>query len=149
MNNEEWKDGLPGVDYDRLMETAKRWDTEDYGYIGIGISGNIWFTNNFDCDGSRYFNKRQFEKIFGPIKKREPKPGEVWLVEGVPCITCGISQPMRLDGSYFATNDIRKMEYAAPSVKAYYARELLDEGGLMSVFDHLNLLTKAARLDEE
>jgi hypothetical protein len=59
---------------------------------------------------------------------------------------------MRLDGKYSATNDVNKMEYAAPDVKSYIARELYHAGRNepMSKSTRVWLNTKdAARLDEE
>ncbi len=147
MAKEEWNDGLPGVGVVcEVHMSGDEWqqgkcvghdsiNTVNVAVVRIGADTYIAFTT----------------KCLRPIKKREPKPGEVWMILNNPCVFRDSPNEFKfvqLGGK--ESFDIKiKHEYAAPSVKAYIARELLNEGNLMGVFDHLNLLTKAARLDEE
>lgn len=68
------------------------------------------------------------------IKKRNPQPGEVWTNDGEPHIYgCAVRGSggygfIGLNGtSAYADSYSDQFEYAAPSVQAYYARELLSE----------------------
>ena len=51
------------VDALKLRKRAKRWNTEDYGYICMDDDGRVYFSNEIDCDGVRYWNKRSLDKL--------------------------------------------------------------------------------------
>lgn len=44
----------------KLIDYAEAWDVEWYGYVGITFDNRLIPTNNLDCDGHRYFNKKTF-----------------------------------------------------------------------------------------
>ena len=155
----EWKDGLPGVGVECEFKSPGSHFAENFvwcKYHGTLVNGEGLIIEHLKTHPTLTCVDSYDPALttFRPIKKREPKPGEVWLVEGVPCVTCNISQPMRLDGKFFATNDINKMEYAAPDVKSYIAREILKDLPDTSLpssayLNVLNRIEQAARLDEE
>ena len=143
MNNEEWKDGVPDVGVVCEFPT----NGGDYDTCEVkGVNGvDAWIHN--DVIGHKIVRIN----ILRPIKKREPKPGEVWLVESVsePGMVlvnckrlCGITS-----GVVFLP-DGRATKFLAPDVKSYIARELLKEEET-SKFGPLGVTKKAARLDEE
>ena len=149
MNN--WKDGLPGVGVE-----CEVWAHSDTWIEGLSI-----YHDTIDGDVKVAVVKIHHDtympfsaKCVRPIKKREPTPGEVFESPcGTALVISDYGAVCLSDGAYLTPQDMadknRIFTYAAPDVKSYIARELLDEGNLMSVFDHLNLLTKAARLDED
>jgi hypothetical protein len=51
----------------RLIEYAEKWDCEQYGYVAIDYKGALIRTNNIDCDGMRYFNKKTFIKYIDRV----------------------------------------------------------------------------------
>ena len=155
----DWKDGLPGVGV--VCE----------GYISVSpapafkwVTVEILKNTGFECavyneDTGRLSWCDQFR----PIKKREPKPGEVWLCGSlqVPCVmsNTGDLYPfplIELNGSNSFPIDASGLEYTAPSVKVHIARELLrdaksktEDSGQAINTEGWKLLKQEARLDEE
>ena len=150
MANEEWDDGLPGVGV--VCEArGVMYDRWEKCTIACFYKESVWFEV-----GSVMVTDALENVEFRPIKKREPKPGEVWLVDGKPTVFQGsdygpVMFPfVRLDGKdAYGTDSGFIEEYAAPSVKSYYAREFLklqEEQDRCYVRD---IVKEAARLDEE
>ncbi len=155
MNNEEWNDGFPGVG---VMCTWHQNKGDKKGKeCVIEWTDGEWFT----VRNMNSFKTVQVIRnvIFRQIKKREPKPGEVYLnIGGNPCVFRDTTDRFKLvclDGS--DSFPMRAcMEYAAPSVKSYYARELLadakhktETSGQAINTEGWEPLKQAARLDEE
>lgn len=59
-----------------MRKKAMNWDAEDYKYMTVSLHGKVLFANNLDCDGDRYFSKKQFEKLFGRILTEEDRAVE-------------------------------------------------------------------------
>ena len=81
------------------------------------------------------------------IKQREPKPGEVWTLRCYAYLIHEFSGDFyqSLSGREYCKSDNQVLEYAAPSVESYYAREFLqrrNDGPLTCT-----VLQKAAQLD--
>ena len=51
----------------KLVEYYDSWDEEDYGYVDLTLDGKLIRTNNLDCDGGRYFNKKTFAKYINNL----------------------------------------------------------------------------------
>ena len=49
-----------------LINKAKSWDRERYGYIVMDWKGAVYFSNNIDCDGCRYWH---YNSYLGFIEK--------------------------------------------------------------------------------
>jgi hypothetical protein len=47
----------------RLLKAAKKWDTEDSRYLCLGWNNAVYFSNNIDCDGTRYWSRKGFAKF--------------------------------------------------------------------------------------
>lgn len=96
------------------------------------------------------------------IKQREPRPGEVWLVGGMPQNASVVIQNRSGDMDMLSLRSlclwninaegVIEAVYAAPSVKAYIARQMLGcvngmhNASPLSVYE---AITKAAQLGEE
>lgn len=50
------------LDYDRLVAAYRNWNTEEHKYMVVGFNGNVFFSNDIDCNGYRYFSKPAFTK---------------------------------------------------------------------------------------
>ena len=48
---------------ERLLKVAEKWDTEDSKYLCLSFSNAVYFSNELDCDGARYWNRKSFEKF--------------------------------------------------------------------------------------
>ncbi len=48
---------------DNLILESEKWDQEDHKYICLGIKDQVYFTNNLDCDGGRYWSRFSFEQF--------------------------------------------------------------------------------------
>ncbi len=142
----EWRDGLPGVGVECDIEFigGNTYRKGKITYIGDGVG----------CyrHDDHEFTFARTSVIFHQIKKREPKPGEVWLAGAlfVPCIMTDVDNAypiIELDGSNSFGLDAANLEYAAPSVKAYIAREILERHNAGE--SGIGVLAEYARLDEE
>ncbi len=146
----EWKDGLPGVGVECEVKGI---EALDHDYIACTISSitKHCFIADAKVGGEVCGHIRNFR--FRPIKKREPKIGEVWLAGSLrgPCIMSDIDGKypfVELDGSNSFPLDATNLTYAAPDIKSYIARELLKDTNHKDEFV-LCVLKDAARLDEE
>lgn len=91
------------------------------------------------------------------IKQREPKPGEVWVHAQDPNLVFVVTHQRNWtelgSGEYDLFHEHHALGYAAPSVKAYYARELLDDvhswAGHTRDYNLYEKIKKAAQLEEE
>jgi len=88
------------------------------------------------------------------INQREPKPGEVWTLRGYAYLIHEFSGDFyqSLTGREYCKSDSQVLEYAAPSVEAYYARKFLNEskvdlGNNENIGGLLRAVHKAAQLD--
>jgi hypothetical protein len=149
MNNEEWKDGLPGVGV----------VCECYTTDGAGMfkwqKGEVLKCLDGECAVVVESSLLRWCDQFRPIKKREPQPGEVWATRGQFVLITTETNSMEvgyvfLDGANLHVSDVRfdDMTYAAPDVKSYIARELLKDTNHKDEFVFC-VLKDAARLDEE
>ena len=145
MNNEEWKDGLPGVGAEcerKGQGTLDKFQTvKILGYHGYEVA---YVYEDEIC------TSLISDSTFRPIKKRDPQPGEVWLVDGDPCLFQKHDDGypfVTLDGMNAKSTLCTTKEYAAPNVKSYIARKLMwSTRGSRA----LAMAVKyAARLDEE
>jgi len=50
-------------EFKALLVKSCSWRTEDYKYICLGLSGNTYFSNDLDCDGTRYWSRKSFDKF--------------------------------------------------------------------------------------
>ncbi len=144
----EWENGLPGVGVECDIEFigGNTYRKAEITYIGDGVG--CYRHDDHELTFART------SVIFHPIKKREPKPGEVWLCGSlqVPCVmsNTGDLYPfplVELNGSNSFPIDASGLEYAAPSVKAYIAREILERHNAGE--SGIGVLAEYARLDEE
>ena len=144
-----WKDELPGVGVvceGRISVSP----APTFKWVIVEILKNTGFECAvYDEDSGRL----SWCDEFRPIKKREPLVGEVWLAGAlfVPCIMTDVDNAypiIELDGSNSFGLDAANLEYAAPSVKAYYARELLEVVSI-AIADPTGPIREAARLGEE
>ncbi len=89
------------------------------------------------------------EELEYRIKQRDPNYGEVWLIGSAktPCVfrdTDNNYKFVRLDGYTSYTTEL-SLEYAAPSVEAYYAMKWNADTDDMDIHDKLDHLLGLAK----
>ncbi len=152
---QDWEDGLPGVG--EVVEWSVQPECNNKIRVRAYDGEDFWV--EFIATGGSYVGK--IKGSFRPIKKREPKSGQVFTVdgnEGWICINDG-EKYSSLDGDDVITESdaiLFKLEYAAPDVKSYITRKLLkdaksktEDSGQAINTEGWKLLKQAARLDEE
>ena len=148
----EWKDGLPGVG-DECEYTFSGDNDWRKGVCVAHYEEQAVMVDLEDRGAACCIIQR-----LRPIKKREPKPGEVWAVRGRPALyspgvgSCYEFYELNGDNAWSTADEGKHAEYLAPSVKAYIARELYHAGrnDCMTKSTRVWLNTQeAARLDEE
>lgn len=127
----QWEEANPGV--------AKHWvkggevevKNEHSGWI---VARSKYMQDMIDC--SEYWEFR--------IKQREPQPGEVWINDNTPALITSKGFVWLTNNNYMECDFLTHVpcaEYAAPSVTAYYARELYEaacdngEGEMQALHD--------------
>ncbi len=155
MPNSVWKDGLPGVGVVCEYKSSKG---KEYKKCTLSVIGEKYALAS--TNGNNEFPLCLSTTSFRPIKKREPKAGEVWLIDGNPTVFQASAYGtilfpfVRLDGEdAYATDSDCIEEYAAPSVKAYIARGLFKSAYGMRAdtlaYDLYEKTRVATRPDEE
>ena len=48
---------------ERLLKVAEKWNTEDSRYICLNWNNAVYFSNDIDCDGARYWSRKGFAKF--------------------------------------------------------------------------------------
>ncbi len=154
MNNEEWKDGLPGVGVicEYIFTEGNQWRK--------GVCVAYYEEQAVIVDLEDQGAECCIIQRLRPIKRREPQPGEVWLIRNKPCVFRDSPNEFKfvqLDGEDSFTIKIKR-EYAAPSVKAYIAREIKAIVSSQCIQTHhagsyneacMLALNESARLDED
>ena len=100
------------------------------------------------CDGSDiqvlggHYKRPSYIDLMNPafesdsqyrIKQREPNAGEVWIEEEGPCLITDENTVVSFDGTLAANNSwpndrvLRDLKYSAPSVRAYFMREVMEQ----------------------
>ena len=117
----EWENGLPGVG-----ERCEVLDPKSGGWNGIEITGegcDVLIAKRFERSEEEFMLNKTCE--FRPIKKREPQPGEVWLLPayGFEAIFC-MDRAFRSFDDGVERANLSDMEFAAPSLEAYYEKKI-------------------------
>ncbi len=152
----EWKDGLPGVGVECEFKSPGSHFAENFvwcKYHGTLVNGEGLIIEHLKTHPTLTCVDSYDPALttFRPIKKREPKPGEIWLYEEAPCLYTsdhGIYNLVTSEVALPSQADTKRAEFLAPSAKAYIARELLKDTNHKDEFVFC-VLKDAARLDEE